>query len=171
MKKLLAAGLLVLAAVRPTRAQDAIVEYRVGPKDLLEIKVLEIPDLNVERRVSDNGGIDIPLLGDFAVGGLTAAEVRAKLETTLTSKYVNRANVSVVVKEYREQAGVAWSAPCRRPGSLNISGRWSLLQAISDGRRPDRRRRAQDLRPAPGRERSFRHARDRHGGAVPVRRR
>ena len=35
-------------------------EYRVGPQDLLEIKVLEIPDLNVERRVSDNGGIDIP---------------------------------------------------------------------------------------------------------------
>jgi polysaccharide export outer membrane protein len=130
MKRVLAAALLALAVARPTRAQDAIVEYHVGPKDLLEIKVLEIPDLNVERRVSDNGGIDIPLLGDFAVGGLTAAEVRAKLESTLTSKYVNRANVSVVVKEYANKP-VSLVGAVHSTGSLNISGRWSLLQAIS----------------------------------------
>jgi polysaccharide export outer membrane protein len=110
--------------------QDAIIEYRVGPKDLLEIKVLEVPELNVDRRVSDNGTIDIPLLGDFAVGGLTASEVRGKLETMLTAKYVNRANVSVVVKEYANKP-VSVVGAVRNSGSLNISGRWTLLQAIS----------------------------------------
>jgi polysaccharide export outer membrane protein len=121
---------LLLAVVAALAAQDAIVEYRVGPKDLLEIRVLEIPDLNVERRVSDNGAIDIPLLGDFAVAGLTAAEVRARLEAMLTAKYVNRANVSVVVKEYANKP-VSVVGAVRTAGSLNISGRWSLLQAIS----------------------------------------
>jgi polysaccharide export outer membrane protein len=130
LRKALAPAVLLLALAVPALAQDAIAEYRVGPKDLLEIRVLEIPDLNVERRVSDNGAIDIPLLGDFAVGGLTAAEVRTRLETTLTSKYVNRANVSVVVKEYANQP-VSVVGAVKSAGSLNISGRWSLLQAIS----------------------------------------
>ena len=129
LRRLLAWGALLFAA-GPVLAQDAIVEYRVGPKDLLEIRVLEIPDLNVERRVSDNGAIDIPLLGDFTVAGLTAAEVRARLEAVLTSKYVNRANVSIVVKEYANKP-VSVVGAVRTSGSLNISGRWSLLQAIS----------------------------------------
>ncbi len=122
--------LLAALAAASVCAQDAIVEYRVGPKDLLEIRVLEIPDLNVDRRVSDNGAIDIPLLGDFAVAGLTASEVRARLETMLTSKYVNRANVSVVVKEYANKP-VSVVGAVKTSGSLNISGRWTLLQAIS----------------------------------------
>ena len=84
----------------------------------------------MERRVTDNGAIDIPLLGDFSVAGLTAAEVRTRLEQMLTAKYVNRANVSVVVKEYANKP-VSVVGAVRSPGSLNISGRWTLLQAIS----------------------------------------
>ena len=30
-------------------AQENIGEYPIGPKDLLEIRVLEVPELNVER--------------------------------------------------------------------------------------------------------------------------
>ena len=113
------------------RAQaNAIEEYRVGPRDLLEIKVFEIPELNLEQRVSEKGTITLPLLGDFAVSGLTAAEFRGRLETLLTAKYVNRANVSVVVKEYANKP-VTIVGAVRSTGSLNISGRWSLLQAIS----------------------------------------
>jgi polysaccharide export outer membrane protein len=126
----LAGAVLLASAAAVSAQQDAIVEYHVGPKDLLEIRVLEIPDLNVERRVTDNGAIDVPLLGEFAVGGLTAAEIKARLETTLTSKYVNRANVSVVVKEYANRP-VSVVGAVKKSGSLNISGRWSLLQAIS----------------------------------------
>lgn len=110
--------------------QEPVAEYRVGPKDLLEIRVLEVPDLNVERRVSDNGAIDIPLLGDFQVTGLTAGEVRDRLEKMLTTKYVNRANVSVVVKEYANKP-VSVVGAVKNPGSLAVSGRWTLLQAIS----------------------------------------
>src|SRR3954454_7221835 len=64
-------------------------EYPIGPKDLLEIRVLEIPELNVDRRVSDAGNIALPLLGDLAVGGLTPGQARLKLETLLKQKYVN----------------------------------------------------------------------------------
>ncbi len=111
-------------------AQDPPSEYPIGPKDLLEIRVLEIPELNLERRVSDGGTISLPLLGEYPVSGMTPSQARSKLETLLKEKYVNRANVSVIVKEYASKP-VSVVGAVQRPGSLNISARWSLLQAIS----------------------------------------
>lgn len=121
---------LCLALALRAPAEDKSAEYRVGPKDLLEIKVLEIPELNVERRVADNGSVTLPLLGDFPVQGLTAAEVRDHLEALLKEKYVNRADVSIVIKDFANKP-VSILGAVQRPGSLNISGRWFLLQAIS----------------------------------------
>ncbi len=105
-------------------------EYRIGAKDLLEIRVLEIPDLNLERRVSDNGSIDLPLLGQVSVSGLTPAEARSRLEALLTSKYVNRANVSIDIKEFGSKP-ISIVGAVRNPGSLRVAGRWTLLEAIS----------------------------------------
>jgi len=111
-------------------AAPELTEYPIGPKDLIEVRVLEIAELNVERRVSDAGNIALPLLGDLAVGGLTPGQARVKLETLLKQKYVNRANVSIIVKESASKP-VSVLGAVRTPGSLNISGRWTLLQAIS----------------------------------------
>jgi len=126
----LAILLAALMASTGVFAEDVSGEYRVGPRDLLEIKVIEIPELNVERRVSDGGTISLPMVGDFPVSGLTAAEVRSGLETLLKSKYVNRADVSVVIKEFANKP-ISILGAVQRPGALNVSGRWFLLQAIS----------------------------------------
>lgn len=122
--------LVAILAPAALRAQNVSGEYRVGPRDLLEIKVMEIPELNVERRVSDAGTISLPMVGDFPVSGLTAAEVSSGLGTLLKSKYVNRADVSVVIKEFGNKP-ISILGAVQRPGALNISGRWFLLQAIS----------------------------------------
>ncbi|HEY5190423.1 MAG TPA: polysaccharide biosynthesis/export family protein [Candidatus Deferrimicrobium sp.] len=120
-----------LLAVAPSLlAEDASREYRVGPKDLVEIKVIEIPELNVERRVNDGGAIALPMVGDFPVSGLTASEIRSRLAALLKEKYVNRADVSVVVKEFANKP-ISIVGAVTRTGSLNISGRWDLLQAIA----------------------------------------
>lgn len=126
------AVLVGLFAALAARADDvaSTAEYRLGPRDLVEIKVLEVPELNVERRVSDRGTVALPLLGDFAVEGLTASEVRGKLETLLKEKYVNRADVSIVVKDFANKPVTVVGA-VQHPGPLTISGRWFLLQAIS----------------------------------------
>jgi len=126
-------GWLLIAALflaLPAGGQDSAVDYTVGPKDLLDVKVLEIPELNVERRVSDGGAIDLPLLGEIQVSGMSASQIRARVESLLTSKYVNRANVSVVIREFANKP-VSIVGAVQRPGSLTISGRWTLLQAIS----------------------------------------
>ena len=121
--------IVMCALVVPVAAQDTS-DYRIGSKDLLEIRVLEISELNVERRVTEAGAIDLPLLGQLNVAGKSATEVRQQLEELLRAKYVNRANVSVVVKEFANKP-VSVVGAVTKPGSLNISGTWSLLQAIS----------------------------------------
>jgi len=122
------AGVLCLGSV--LLAQEHVGDYRVGPKDLLEIHVFEVPELNLERRISDSGSIDLPLLGEVSVSGLTATEVKGRLESLLTAKYVNRASVSVVIKEYAHSP-VSVVGAVVKPGPLYISGNWYLLQAIS----------------------------------------
>lgn len=124
---MVALGLAFTAALF---AQEQTVDYRIGPKDLLEIKVFEIPELNLERRVSDSGSISLPLLGDLPVAGMTASQVNQKIESVLTAKYVNRANVTVAIKEYANNP-VSVVGAVQKPGPLNISGNWYLLQAIS----------------------------------------
>lgn len=123
---------LALAAGRMRGQEPAAPsgDYAVGPRDLLEIRVLELPELNVERRVSDSGTLELPLLGAVPVTGLTATEIRARLEATLVEKYVNRANVSVVVKEFANKP-VSVLGAVQHPGSLAISGRWTLMTAIT----------------------------------------
>ncbi|MGH9364904.1 MAG: polysaccharide biosynthesis/export family protein [Thermoanaerobaculia bacterium] len=122
---LVLAGLPALAGA----AQESPGEYRLGPKDLLEIRVFEIPEFDLERRVSDAGTIGLPLLGEFSVSGLTSSEVRDRLQSALL-KFVNRANVSVVVKEYASKP-VSVLGAVQKPGSLTVSGQWPLLLAIS----------------------------------------
>jgi len=123
-------ALAVLFGAAPARLSAAGAEYRIGPKDLLDVKVFEVPELNVERRVSDSGKIDLPLLGEFPVAGMTATEAASRLETMLKEKYVNRASVSIVIKEYQDKP-VSVLGAVARPGSLTVSGNWTLLQAIS----------------------------------------
>jgi polysaccharide export outer membrane protein len=112
-------------------AQGDTSTYRVGPRDLLEIKVFEVPELNVERRIGESGALELPLVGPVAVTGLAVEEVRDKLKAILEAKYVRRASVSVVVKEFQNQP-ISVIGAIARPGPLSSSGRWTLLQAISE---------------------------------------
>jgi polysaccharide export outer membrane protein len=124
-------GLTATAALASlAAAQGPPSDYAIGAKDLLEIRVLELPELNVERRVTDAGRIDLPLLGELVVSGMTPSELRGQIQGMLTAKYVNRANVSIVIKDFASKP-VSVVGAVQKPGSLSISGRYSLLQAIS----------------------------------------
>lgn len=126
--------LLALAFVlaRPGAAQEPAPsgDYAVGPRDLIEVKVLELPELNVDRRVTDSGTLDLPLVGSIPVSGMTASDIRARVEALVLEKYVNRANVSVVIKEFANKP-VSVLGAVLHPGSLSISGRWTLMTAIT----------------------------------------
>ena len=104
--------------------------YRLGPKDLVRIRVFEVPELNVESRISESGMANLPLIGDVPAAGTTETEFAAKLEALLESRYVNRASVSVQVVEFRSRPITVIGA-VKTPGNLAFPGRWTLLDALA----------------------------------------
>lgn len=126
-------AILILSAflVVPSGAQtQGVSGYRIGPKDLLEIRVFEVPELNIERRVSEEGTLNLPLIGDIPVQGLTNVELADRLKALLEAKYVQRASVAVQIREFRSKP-ISVLGAVKQPGNLALSGRWTLLEALS----------------------------------------
>lgn len=115
-------------------ARDIFVrEYLLGPQDLLQITVQDMPEFNkIEVRVSEDGSITLPLLQRVLVGGLNKDEVEQKLASLLEEKYLNlkKAQVSVFIKEYQSQH-VAVIGAVAKPGMYEIIGRQNLVQMLS----------------------------------------
>jgi polysaccharide export outer membrane protein len=149
------AGWLCLGAVllvsAPVTAQSTAPAsgYRIGPKDLVEIRVLELQELNVERRVSEEGAINLPFLGDVQATGLTDTELAVRLKTELEKQMLQRASVSVQVREFRARP-ISLIGTVQRPGNLEFAGHWTLLEAITaaGGLAPNHGRTAYILRHA-----------------------
>ncbi len=129
----LALALLATAALATAAwAQDSPTasSYRLGPKDRVRIKVFEVPELNVDGRITETGTIILPLIGEVPAAGLTDRELAAKLKELLESKYVNHATVSVEVLEMRSRP-ISVIGAVQRPGALDFPGRWTLLDALA----------------------------------------
>jgi polysaccharide export outer membrane protein len=137
-----AAGILVLAAAAlagpavagaaaTTGSQDTGAEYKIGPKDLLEITVLGVQEINkVVVRVSERGRITLPLLGEVEVGDLTKFEVEKKLTGLAGEKIVLKPQVTVHILEYLSRR-VAVIGAVEKPGPFELLGRQTVLAAIS----------------------------------------
>lgn len=111
--------------------QDVFVkEYKIGPKDLLEITVFELPELNQSVRVSEDGSISLPLLGQVAIEGMAKDAVEKKLASLLEEKYLKKARVTVFIREYQSQR-VAVIGAVGKPGMYELIGRTTILQLIS----------------------------------------
>jgi len=104
--------------------------YRIGPKDLLEIRVFEEKTLNVDLRVEEDGTIELPLLGSFMVGNLTEDEAAQRLEQELERSYLQKASVTVTISEFRSRP-ISVIGAVNSPGNLELSGRWTLLEALT----------------------------------------
>jgi len=113
------------------QAKEALVRaYRIGPGDLLELKVFEVKELDQTVRVSEDGSITIPLLGRVMVEGLTQEGVVKKLTELLQAKYVKNPQVTIFIKEYKNQQ-VAVIGAVVNAGSYELVGRRNLLQIVS----------------------------------------
>jgi polysaccharide export outer membrane protein len=118
-------------AAQTQDAKDLFVRaYRVGPGDLLELKVFQVDELSQTVRVSEDGSITLPLLGRVMVEGLTQEGVVQKLTDLLQAKYVKNPQVTIFIKEYKNQQ-VAVIGAVEKSGNYELVGRKNLLQIIS----------------------------------------
>ena len=78
--------------------------YRLGPGDVLDIRILNRPNLSRDNvRVEGNGTIRMPLIdGDIQAACLTESELGKEL-TARYLKYYRNPQVNVFIKEYHSQ--------------------------------------------------------------------
>jgi len=126
-------GIMLGVGVFPAQpVQDNFVkEYKIGRKDLLQIKVPDVAELaNLEIRVSEDGTINAPYIGNLKIQGMTKDEVEKKIADILSEKYVRNPQVTVFIKEYQSQQ-ISVIGAVNKPGMYEIVGRQNLLQILS----------------------------------------
>jgi polysaccharide export outer membrane protein len=124
--------ILVCALACFCRAQDQAERVRIGPGDLLQLSVFDVPELTQAIRVSDTGDATLLLLGSLHLAGSTAAEAQTLIEDRLRQdNFLLDPHVSLVICEYRTQ-GVSVLGEVRKPGVYQVLGTRNLLDIISE---------------------------------------
>jgi len=132
MRKMLLFTLILLLVSCYFWGQDQYkADYKIGAKDLLEISVFGLEEMNKTVRVSEDGKITLPLLGEVEVEGLTKTELEKKLSQLLEEKYLQSPQVTVFIKEYQSKR-ISVLGAVGKPGPYELLGRQTLLQLISE---------------------------------------
>jgi polysaccharide export outer membrane protein len=112
------------------RIQGTAPILAIGPGDTVEITVYDVPELTLKVRVSEDGSVNLPLVGAMHWAGLSAAEAEHLLAATLVREdYVKKPQVSIFVKEFVSQ-GVSVLGEVKQPGIYPLLGPHTLGDAI-----------------------------------------
>ncbi|MBV8516525.1 MAG: SLBB domain-containing protein [Acidobacteria bacterium] len=102
----------------------------VGPRDTLDIKVLEDPTMSGRTVINDDGSVALNVVGKVQVAGLTASQIEARLKTLLETSFITKATVSVQVVEFASKP-ISVVGAVVRPGRIGATGNTTLIQAIT----------------------------------------
>jgi polysaccharide export outer membrane protein len=105
-------------------------DYVVGDRDVLRITVYDHPDLASVARVSGEGTIFFPLVGEVKVSGLTIPQIAAKLSEMLANGYIVNPQVIVFIEEFRSKKVTA-IGEVMKPGLYELPGQTTLLELLS----------------------------------------
>lgn len=123
---------ICIAAIIPisnVAMADEIDNYRISADDQISVTVFNETDLSVNKvRVSGNGAISMPLLGQVAIEGHTIAEVEEKITTLLLEGYLKKPNVTVTITEYRP---FYISGEVKKPGSYPYKKNLTVEKAVA----------------------------------------
>lgn len=122
------ATLMMTLAFGAAGAADVV----VGPGDLLKVTVYGNADLTTETRVTENGQITFPLLGQLDVGGMSVPAVEKKIGTGLqTGGFLRQAQVNILVTQQQSQQ-VSVLGQVNRPGRYPMDGgRRSVIDLLA----------------------------------------
>jgi polysaccharide export outer membrane protein len=116
----------------PISAAAPAADYRVASRDQLSVQVYGQDDLTRTVRVSENGTITLPLIGEIPVAGLSPREIETTLEKALSPAYLRNPRVTVAVSEYQGHQ-ISVIGAVNQPGAFPFrSNQVSLLQALSE---------------------------------------
>jgi len=104
--------------------------YIIGSGDVLKIDVYDHDDLKKTVRVSNNGSIVIPFIGQVQVGGMSIPDVTKKLTTLLADGYIINPQVNIFIEEFRSKKAIILGH-INKPGIAELRGTTTFLEIIS----------------------------------------
>jgi polysaccharide biosynthesis/export protein len=115
---------------------QSVLDYELGGGDSIKTSVFLSPELTAEVRLSEDGLVSLPMIGQIKLLGLTVPQAEALIATKLKEgNFIQKAQVSVAVVAYRsKQVSVLGSVgkPGRYP--LEFKGiRLSEMLAMAGG--------------------------------------
>lgn len=119
--------LLILANPLPALSAE---DYIVGAEDVLKITIYDHPELTTTERVSGEGIITLPLIGEIKVAGLTTDQTAKKIAARLSDGFIIDPNVSVFVVEFRSKKTIIMGQ-VNKPGVYMLSGNTTFLELLS----------------------------------------
>ncbi len=110
--------------------QSALV--KLGPGDLIEVSVYNVPELATKARVSNSGDVYLPLIDYVHVDGLTQEEAQTLIEKRLADGgFVRSPHVTIFVDEAASQ-GVTVIGEVMKPGIYPDVADHKLYEVISE---------------------------------------
>jgi polysaccharide export outer membrane protein len=104
---------------------------RLGPGDLLEIGVYNVPELSTKARIGSSGDIYLPLIDYVHVGDLSVEEAQTLIEKRLEDGgFVRNPHVTLFIDESTSQ-GVTVLGEVSKPGIYPALGDRKLYDMIS----------------------------------------
>jgi polysaccharide biosynthesis/export protein len=115
----------------PVVAAENSPTLRLGPGDLLEVSVYNVPELATKARVGNSGDVYLPLIDYVHVSDLTVEEAQALIAKRLEDGgFVRGAHVTIFLDESASQ-GVTIIGEVARPGIYPAIGDRKLYDLIS----------------------------------------
>jgi polysaccharide export outer membrane protein len=103
----------------------------IGAGDLLNIVVFDTPELTTSARVSQDGDVNLPVLGLMKLAGMNTIDAARRIEDELRARrLILDPHVTVFVAEYASQ-GATVLGEVRTPGVYPTLGTRRLLDMLS----------------------------------------
>jgi polysaccharide export outer membrane protein len=126
-----ATGQLTPSALPQNQSLNSAPNIAIGPGDLLNIVVFDTPELTTSVRVSQEGEINLPVLGMIKVAGLNTIDTAIKIQDQLRSRnFILDPHVTVFIVEYASQ-GATVIGEVRSPGVYPTLGTRKMLDMLS----------------------------------------
>jgi polysaccharide export outer membrane protein len=109
-------------------------DYQIGPEDLLQITLYNVDaDTRTPRvvslRVSQQGMISLPLIGDVKVSGLSPSGLEKELQKKY-EKYIYNPQVGVLVADYKQQISLIGAVA--KAGPMPLTGPKTVIEILAN---------------------------------------
>jgi polysaccharide export outer membrane protein len=123
---------LLNVTAEPVATNAAVTEYRLHPRDMIEVRIYGEDDLASKTKLNENGGVTLPLLPELKIGGCTVEEANERIRAAYQKDYLVNPVVTVFILEYGTSK-VSVLGQVRSPGVYEFPAneRLNLLQAIA----------------------------------------